>query len=62
MLNRRHLLHTGLFTGCTVCAALATSRLSTAGATQIVAPSKISGAGYELSFVGSQRQTIMTGD
>jgi len=27
-----------------------------------VAPSKISGPGYELSFVGSQRQTIMTGD
>ena len=62
MLTRRHLLHTGLFTGCAVCAALATSRFSAAAATEVVAPSKISGAGYELSFVGSQRQTIMTGD
>jgi acetolactate decarboxylase len=62
MLTRRHLLHTSLFTGCAVCAALATSRLSTADATQVVAPSKISGPGYELRFVGSQRQTIMTGD
>ncbi len=62
MLTRRHLLHTGLFTGCAVCAALTTSRLSTAGATDFVAPSRINGPGYELSFVGSQRQTIMTGD
>jgi acetolactate decarboxylase len=61
MLTRRHLLHTGLFTGCAVCAVLATSRLSTADAVE-VAPSKINGPGYELSFVGSQRQTIMTGD
>jgi acetolactate decarboxylase len=30
--------------------------------TEVVAPSRLSGAGYELSFVGSQRQTIMTGD
>jgi acetolactate decarboxylase len=62
MLTRRHLLHTSLFTGCAVCAALATSRLSNADATEVVAPSKIGGPGYELSFVGSQRQTIMTGD
>src|SRR5208337_2815916 len=62
MLTRRHLLHTSLFTGCAVCAALATSRLSTADAMQVVAPSKISGAGYELSSIGSQRQTILTGD
>jgi hypothetical protein len=59
MLTRRHLLHTSLFTGCAVCAALATSRPSTA---EVVAPSKISGPGYDLSFLGSQRQTIMTGD
>jgi len=62
MLTRRHLFHTGLFGGCAVCSALATGRLSTAGATEVVAPSKISGPGYELSFVGSQRQTIMTDD
>ncbi len=62
MLTRRHLLHTGLFTGCAVCADLATSRLATADVSQVVAPSKISGPGYEMSFVGSQRQTIMTGD
>jgi acetolactate decarboxylase len=62
MLTRRHLLHNSLSTGCAVCAALATSRLSTADAAHAVAPSKISGAGYELSFIGSQRQTIMTGD
>src|ERR1700688_3617583 len=62
MLTRRHLLHTGLFTGCSACAALATSRLSTADATEIVPRSKISGPGYDLSFIGSQRQTIMTGD
>jgi alpha-acetolactate decarboxylase len=62
MLTRRHLLHTGLTGGCAVCAALATSRLSIADAREAVAPSKISGPGYELSFVGSQRQTIMTGD
>jgi acetolactate decarboxylase len=62
MPTRRHLLHTGLFSGCAACAALATSRFSMAAATEVVAPSRISGAGYELSFVGSQRQTIMTGD
>jgi acetolactate decarboxylase len=62
MLTRRHMLHTSLLTGCAVCAALATSRLSTADAAEVVAPTKISGPGYELSFVGSQRQTIMTGD
>jgi len=62
MLTRRHLFHTGLFGGCAVCSALATGRLSTAGAIEVVAPSKINGPGYELSFVGSPRQTIMTDD
>jgi acetolactate decarboxylase len=28
----------------------------------VLTPSKIIGPGYELSFIGSQRQTIMTGD
>jgi len=62
MLTRRHLLHVGLVTGCTMCAAFAIDRRSTAGAADAVTPSRISGLGYDLSFVGSQRQTIMTGD
>jgi acetolactate decarboxylase len=61
MLTRRQFFHTGLVTGCGVCAALATNRLFAAGATDAL-PAKLDGAGYSLSFVGSQRQTIMTGD
>src|SRR5215831_18608870 len=61
MLTRRHLLHTGLFAGCAACAALATDR-EAASAIEAAPVSKISGPGYELSFVGSQRQTVMTGD
>ncbi|HEY3916319.1 MAG TPA: acetolactate decarboxylase [Stellaceae bacterium] len=60
MLTRRQLFHTGLVTGCGVCAATVTSRLFAASA--IDAPSNIDGPGYSLSFVGSQRQTILTGD
>ncbi len=62
MPTRRHLLHTGLFSGCAACAALAIGGFSIAAATEVVAPFRISEPGYELSFVGSQRQTIMTGD
>jgi len=62
LLTRRHLLRAGLFSGCTACAALAAGRHSTANTIAAVPVSKISGAGYELSFAGSQRQTIMTGD
>jgi acetolactate decarboxylase len=61
MLTRRQLLHTGLVTGCGVCAALTTNRLFAAGATDALS-TMIDGTGYSLSFVGSQRQTIMTGD
>jgi acetolactate decarboxylase len=62
MLTRRQLFHTGLVTGCAACAALATNRLFAAGATDAAAPSKIEGPGYSLSYLGSQRQTIMTAD
>lgn len=62
MLTRRHLFHTGLFGGCAVCSALVAGRLSNTGAIELITPSKISGPGYALSFVGSQRQTIMTDD
>jgi len=62
MLTRRQLFHTSLVTGCGVCVALATNRLFAAGATDAAVPSTIDGLGYSLSFVGSQRQTIMTGD
>jgi acetolactate decarboxylase len=62
MLTRRQLFHTGLLTGCAACAALATNGLLGAGATDAAAPSKIEGPGYSLWYLGSQRQTIMTGD
>jgi acetolactate decarboxylase len=62
MLTRRQSIHAGLVTGCAACAALATGRLFAAGATDAPAPSKIEGAGYSLWYLGSQRQTIMTGD
>jgi alpha-acetolactate decarboxylase len=62
MLTRRQLFHAGLVTGCAACAALATNRLFAAGAMEAPAPSKIEGPGYSLSYLGSQRQTIMTGD
>jgi acetolactate decarboxylase len=62
MLTRRQLFQTSLATGCAACAALATNRLFAAGATDSAIPSRIDGPGYSLSFVGSQRQTIMTGD
>jgi acetolactate decarboxylase len=62
MLSRRQLFHTGLVTGCAACAALATHRLSAAGATDSAMPKKLQEPGYSLSYLGSQRQTIMTGD
>jgi acetolactate decarboxylase len=62
MLTRRHLFHAGLVTACAASAALATNRLFAAGATDALGSSKIEGPGYSLSYVGSQRQTIMTGD
>jgi hypothetical protein len=62
MLTRRQLFHAGLATGCTACAVLATNRLFAASATDALAPCKIDGPGYSLSYLGSQRQTIMTGD
>src|SRR5258708_11588044 len=62
MLTRRRLLRTGLVAGCAACAALADSRLFAAGAADAATPTKIEGPGYALSHLGSQRQTIMTGD
>jgi Alpha-acetolactate decarboxylase len=62
MLTRRQLFHTGLVSGCAACSALATSRLFAASAMDASAPSKIEGRGYSLSYLGSQRQTILTGD
>jgi acetolactate decarboxylase len=62
MLTRRQLFHTGLVSGCAACGALATSRLFAASATDASVPSKIEGPGYSLSYLGSQRQTILTGD
>jgi acetolactate decarboxylase len=62
MLTRRQLFHAGLVTGCAACAALANNRLFAASATDAAAPAKIEGPGYALSYLGSQRQTIMTGD
>jgi acetolactate decarboxylase len=60
MVTRRRLLHTAIASCCAACAALARTRLSNAGAVET--PNKISGRGYELCFVGGQRQTIMSGD
>ncbi len=62
MLTRRQLFRTGLVSGCAACGALATSRLFAASATDASVPSKIEGPGYSLSYLGSQRQTILTGD
>jgi acetolactate decarboxylase len=62
MLTRRKLFHAGLVTGCAACAALATNRLFAANAIDALAPSKIEGPGYSLSYLGSQRQTILMGD
>jgi hypothetical protein len=62
MLTRRRLFHAGLVTGCAACAALTAKRLFAASATDALAPSKIEGPGYALWYLGSQRQTIMTGD
>jgi hypothetical protein len=62
MLTRRQLFHTGLVSGCAACGALATRRLFAASATDASVPSKIEGPGYSLSYLGSQRQTILTGD
>jgi acetolactate decarboxylase len=62
MLTRRQLFHAGLVTGCAACAALATNRIFAASATDPLTPSKIGGPGYSLSYLGSQRQTILTGD
>jgi acetolactate decarboxylase len=62
MLTRRQLFHGGLVTGCAACAALATSRLFAVTVTDASAPFKIDGPGYSLSFVGSQRQTVLSGD
>jgi hypothetical protein len=62
MLTRRRLFHTALTTGCAACADLATNRLFAASATDAAVPVKIEGRGYTLSYLGSQRQTIMTGD
>jgi acetolactate decarboxylase len=62
VLTRRQLFHTALVTGCAACAALATNRLFAATATDAAVPAKIEGPGYSLSYLGSQRQTIMTGD
>ncbi len=63
MLTRRQLVHgSSVVTGCAICAALASNRPFAAGATDPMIPSKIDGPGYSLWFIGSQRQTIMTGD
>jgi acetolactate decarboxylase len=62
MLTRRHLLHTGLFTGCAACAVLGTNWPNAVSAKDAAIPAEINGPGYALSFVGSQRQTIMTAD
>jgi len=62
MLTRRQLFHTGLVSGCAACATLATNRLFAASTTDASVPSKIEGPGYSLSYLGSQRQTILTGD
>jgi acetolactate decarboxylase len=62
MLTRRQLLHSGLAAGCAACAALAASQGSAADGAAGPAPASIGGPGYALSFLGSQRHTIMTGD
>jgi acetolactate decarboxylase len=62
MLTRRQLIHAGFNTGCAACAALADGRLFAASATDAAAPAKIEGPGYSLWYLGSQRQTIMTGN
>jgi len=62
MLTRRQVLQTTVVTGCVACAVLASNRVFAAGSPDASVPSSINDAGYSLWFVGSQRQTIMTGD
>jgi len=62
MLTRRQFVHSGAVSGCAACAALATNQLYAASSTDAALPTQIDTSGYVLSFVGSQRQTILTGD
>lgn len=60
MIQRRDLLKTSLtICGCTVCSSLALGAFG--GATRADSPTAIRGPGYELWFVGAQRETIMNG-
>jgi acetolactate decarboxylase len=62
MMTRRQFVHIGAVSGCTACAALSANRLNADTKTAAALPTEIRGSGYVLSFVGSQRQTILTED
>ena len=60
MIQRRDLLKTSLtICGCAVCGSLGLGGFG--GATRADSPTAIRGSGYELWFVGAQRETIMNG-
>ena len=60
MIQRRDLLKTSLtICGCTVCGGLGLGAFG--GATRADSPTAIRGSGYELWFIGAQRETIMNG-
>jgi acetolactate decarboxylase len=60
MFERRDILKTSLtFCGCAACGALGIGGLSTD--TRADGPTAVSGSGYQLWFIGAQRETIMNG-
>ena len=60
MVRRRDLLRTSLSVcGCATCGALGIG--VSGGSARANGPTAISGKGYELWFIGAQRETIMTG-
>jgi acetolactate decarboxylase len=61
MLTRRDLLHTGIASGCAVCAALAGASMSHVRAADAAAPTEIDGRGYRLWFIGGLHETVMMG-
>src|SRR5438552_6100291 len=60
MVARRDVLKTSLTVcGCAACAGLGVG--ASGGSARADGPTAVSGAGYELWFIGAQRETIMNG-